>query len=745
MVDRNIGFSNIAADLLDASDGTGQHVMVRTGTNGATIYVFYVDANSDLVYKKSTDSGKTWGSVVIIEGTDAYIGVSVWFDRWTIGDTTGNTIHIFATDSSNLELTYFSLGIDDDLAETNNNVVIDTAATTLTAAPGGRVCGCKAKNGDMLVGYSATAHATQAGWNFYKSDDTGATWALKNSDGNPAQFLDSVQNLALLMPLDTDDDILLIGVDSDQEIMISCVFDNSVSDTWETAERILAQFRFFQEEANGSSQLSCAYDHSNADCFIMLSNNSTDSTSVNTITVFYDESTRAAAFDDYGLSSGYHAMSSAGLDDMIAPLVGKSIIRNSDTGQLIIIGTMGEQSIAVVLGYQVSNDNGRHWSSIQIELGFESSIDTVPDDIRKIRCPPFTDTDSGLQFVRYNDDRDDIECLKYPNELYASETGNCKDDAGVNDEGVIVKMYMEPSTPYGFIPEGNTIFVGQDITDASGNWSIAPLPTLYIDNLGGERNFYVTYYDDKGDIRTPVVLKWRMDRDDWGSKSGTQVTYDTGNDEIDFATASSAVSQHIIIQAALGLTGNFHLKWAIDFDIRLDTLTQGASGIDNDLFVILSSVNGGVDFSSKAFGLRLVVSSTELQWDLIFVTSGAPISKTADSTFATTPTTGTKYFRMGMKSKDTISIALYSAAKREPGDLVEEETFDISTLALTELLGTYNKFLYVALDDSTVANSTIIGAVSNVRLYAESTGKVVSVDTGSNTDLTDLSHVEGQI
>jgi len=189
MVGRAEGCVSIDAALLDATDGGSQHTMVRTGTNGATIYQFFVDSVSDLVFKKSTDSGKTWGSKVTIEGTDAYIGCSVWYDRWTIGDTTGNTIHIFATDSTNLELTYFSLGVDDDLPETNNNVVIDTAATTITPPAGGRTCGCKAKNGDLLVGYIATAHATQAGWNFYKSDDTGATWALKASDGNPAQIL----------------------------------------------------------------------------------------------------------------------------------------------------------------------------------------------------------------------------------------------------------------------------------------------------------------------------------------------------------------------------------------------------------------------------------------------------------------------------------------------------------------------------------------------------------------------------
>jgi len=738
MVDRNIGFTSIAADLLDASDGTGQHTMVRTGTNGATIYQFYVDAAADLGYKKSTDSGKTWGSFVVIEGTDAYIGVSVWFDRWTIGDTTGNTIHIFATDSTNKELTYFSLGIDDDLAEA---VAFDDYGVASGYQSVGSIALDEMQGN--LVGYTATAHATQAGWNFFKSDDSGGTWALKNSDGNPAQFLNDKSDLALLMPLNTDDDILLIGVDTTLEVIYSCVYDNSTSDTWETAVRILTQFIISLDEATGSTQLSCAYDHSNADCFIMFENDENSIDLCNTVTMFYDESTRAVAFDDYGVASGYQSVGSIALDEMQGNLVGRQIIRNSDTGQLIIMGFSGDQTTQVIAGYQVSNDNGRHWSDIMHDLAYESSVNTSIEDFRKMNCPPFTDTDSGVQFVRFDDDDQDIECLKYPLTLYAAQTGNCKDDAGTNDEGVTVKMFMEPLTHYGWRPESSVSFVGQDITDASGNWSIAPPPTGYLYNVGGERNFYLTYYDDKGDIKTPVMMKWRMDRDDWGTKAGTQVAYDTGNDEIDFATAQSALDQHIRVLTPFGLVGNFNLKWAIDFDLRIDTLTQGASGVDNDLFIMLLSVNSGMNGSGIGFGLRLVVSSTENQYDVIFTETEFPMTVTAKSTFAHTPVAETLYVRMGMKSKDILSIAFYSDAART--SLIEEETFDVSGIGLTQSFLSANKYIYIAMDDSSSADSTINGAISNVRFYAVGTDEVVSADTGSDTDLTDLSHVEGQV
>ena len=115
----------------------------------------------------------------------------------------------------------------------------------------------------------------------------------------------------------------------------------------------------------------------------------------------------------------------------------------------------------------------------------------------------------------------------------------------------------------------------------------------------------------------------------------------------------------------------------------------------------------------------------------------------AKATFAATPATGTTYWRMGMKSKDTFSIALYTTAARTT--LTEEETYDITGEALTESHANWGKYMFIAMDDSNIANSTINGSIHDIIVYAESTGNVVSADTGSDTDLTDMSHVQGQV
>jgi hypothetical protein len=745
MADRSKGFVDIESALLDATDGNGQHNFVRTGTNGATCYVFFVTSvnGGDLVYRKSTDSGATWGSQVVIEGTDAYIGVSVWYDRWTIGDTTGNTIHIFATDSTNLELTYFSLGVDDDSPETNNDVVIDTTATTISPDDAGRVCGCKGKNGDLLVGYVRTAGSggNSQGWNFFKSDDTGATWALKESDGNPAQFLNNDADSALIMPLDTDDDFLLVGVDVTTDNVYTCVYDNSVADTWETAEIVL-RIADLIDQAPYSS-LNCAYNHSNADCFISVQSNSVSLVGNGTFTMFYDESTRAVAFDDYGVASGWLDTEGINYDQHGGGLIGSCLTRNADTGQLIMGGYRGDISNTVIAAYTVSNDNGRTWSDPQTEMAYESVTQTNTDDSKKMWTPPFTDTASGFTYVMDNDDLNDLRSPKLPLALFAAQTGNCKDNAGVNDEGVKVRMYQKA-----FCGNYNTVdnrdrFIGQDITDASGNWSITPDIVGYYNGLGGERNFYLTYYDDKGDIETPVFIKWRMDIDTWGEKSGTHVAYDTGNEEIDFDMSTETVDQHIFIAAPAGLVGNVELKWTIDFELRLDTVTQGAAETDSLVMIMLSGSNAGADANSKVFGLRVQVDASNLLYLLIASTGGSPMASTPKATFTTAVSTGSKFFRMGMKSKNIFSLALYSDEART--SLVEEQTYDITGFSLTASWNGANKFLYVATDDNSADDSTLTGAVKNIKIYAESTGNVTAIDSGSDTDLTDLSHVEGQI
>ena len=60
-------------------------------------YQIYIDANADLVYKKTTDGGANWGSAVAVR-TGTVVAACLWFDKWTSGNT-GTTIHMWYIDT----------------------------------------------------------------------------------------------------------------------------------------------------------------------------------------------------------------------------------------------------------------------------------------------------------------------------------------------------------------------------------------------------------------------------------------------------------------------------------------------------------------------------------------------------------------------------------------------------------------------------------------------------------------------
>jgi hypothetical protein len=51
-------------------------------SNAGDLYQVYIDSGSDVVYKKSTDNGYSWGNpIVVFAGTAT--ALAVWFDRWS--------------------------------------------------------------------------------------------------------------------------------------------------------------------------------------------------------------------------------------------------------------------------------------------------------------------------------------------------------------------------------------------------------------------------------------------------------------------------------------------------------------------------------------------------------------------------------------------------------------------------------------------------------------------------------------
>src|SRR3990167_10402089 len=102
-------------------------------------YVFYVDGSGDCVYSRTTDGGANWDAAMTFENQtgDDCLMPTIWYDRWTPGDTTGNYVHIVTKDPGDDGLWYNRLDTSSDTllsSSTPTDVSISTTTHTMGAA-----------------------------------------------------------------------------------------------------------------------------------------------------------------------------------------------------------------------------------------------------------------------------------------------------------------------------------------------------------------------------------------------------------------------------------------------------------------------------------------------------------------------------------------------------------------------------------------------------------------------------------
>ena len=188
---------------------------------GASRYVFYINSSSDLVYKKSTNRGKSWSSPVNIH-VSTVARCAIWFDRWTPGDT-GTVVHIWDIDDVSDDVAYFSLDISTDtLGNGGTPITVFAGATTSTSTT--QLTGAKARGGNLLCVFNLDG-GTEIG--SYRSTDAGATWGAR-ADANEV-----AEDFYLLFPgneADSQDMWLVYWDTSANEISLK-VYDDS-ADSW---------------------------------------------------------------------------------------------------------------------------------------------------------------------------------------------------------------------------------------------------------------------------------------------------------------------------------------------------------------------------------------------------------------------------------------------------------------------------------------------------------------------------------
>jgi hypothetical protein len=158
--------------------------------------------NGMCVYRKTTDGGNTWGARVRVDTQTDCIGISVWYDQWTPGDT-GSFIHIATFDTGDDEIFY------NRLDTSNDTLLVSTSISTMVGLATSYAAGTNV--------VSITKSTT--GVIFVNVDDSNGTYIRRCSTncgvsgswdpaGTPPQG--NANSWSLLMPL-SGGDVMLIN------------------------------------------------------------------------------------------------------------------------------------------------------------------------------------------------------------------------------------------------------------------------------------------------------------------------------------------------------------------------------------------------------------------------------------------------------------------------------------------------------------------------------------------------------
>lgn len=204
--------------LQHSGGGTQYTVQTPAGVR----YCIYVDTASDVVFRKSTDGGLTWGPITaVFAGT--VVALSVFYDRWAGLST--DLIHIAYTESGGSDTLYRTIDAASSDALSTQTTIF---AGTSTAA-GGALSIARARGGNV---YCKTMIDAGAEGGFYRLPNANVPNGAWDAARTNTEAL-STQDMFILAPGFAADnqDMLCIFWDISANQVSRYVYDDSAN-TW---------------------------------------------------------------------------------------------------------------------------------------------------------------------------------------------------------------------------------------------------------------------------------------------------------------------------------------------------------------------------------------------------------------------------------------------------------------------------------------------------------------------------------
>jgi len=201
---------------------TGAGTRYTVEANNGDLYCIYIDSAIDVVYRKSTDGGVTWGSAVTVFAGSA-TQIAVWFDRWS-GIAAG-LIHCAYSESATDDVFYRTINTESSDALSTQTTIIALASTST----GGALSITRARGGNVFCMVCIDAGLESTTKKLLNANVPNGAWEAALTAGTEAVTTDQW----ILLPgwAADDQDIMCFFWDASADEISRKLYDDSAN-TW---------------------------------------------------------------------------------------------------------------------------------------------------------------------------------------------------------------------------------------------------------------------------------------------------------------------------------------------------------------------------------------------------------------------------------------------------------------------------------------------------------------------------------